>query len=114
MVKVDLINRIHKQTRLTKEEIGVVLDSFFNIVVDVLNTEETITLANFGVFKPKIIPEHQGVLPSNYRHVLVKRKVVPTFKFAKAMRNKFRSEKAEDRFVYLDEPVINENLDETK
>lgn len=114
MVKKELIRRIHKETGLTLDEVAVMIDSFFHVILDSLKAEESTTIVGFGTFKPRIKPEHIGKNPKNGRPILITRMVTPTFRFTLANRNKFKPKDAKDRYKYIDEPVINDNLDETK
>lgn len=80
---VDLVARGHP--KMTRSEIGAVVDAFFETIVERLEHGGRVELRRFGVFSRRHRKPHTGRNPCTGETVEVPAKTVPYFSPAKAI-----------------------------
>ena len=86
MTKADLIEEVSAISRLSKKSSEVIVNSFFETIVDSLQRQEKIELRGFGSFKLRHRRARIGRNPKTGARVDVPAKVVPYFKPGKDLR----------------------------
>lgn len=86
MTKADLIEEVSAISRLSKKSSEVVVNTFFESIVDSLRRQEKIELRGFGSFKLRHRRARVGRNPKTGARVDVPAKVVPYFKPGKDLR----------------------------
>ncbi len=59
MIKVDIINKISEQTRISKVKAIMAVEAIFNVIKEAMKRGERIELRGFGVFQVK--PRKRGI-----------------------------------------------------
>jgi nucleoid DNA-binding protein len=80
MRKAELVERIAKQTGITRVEIATVVDSFIAEVREAVADGHTIELRGLGTFSSRSRSARQGKNPRTGDNVQVPAKRVPTFR----------------------------------
>ena len=86
MTKADLVEEVSAVSRLSKKSSEVVVNTFFESIVDSLQRQEKIELRGFGSFKLRRRRARVGRNPKTGERVEVPAKVVPYFKPGKDLR----------------------------
>ncbi len=86
MTKADLVNEVAVISRLSKKDSELVVNTFFETIVESLRRSEKIELRGFGSFKLRHRGARQGRNPKTGEKVDVPAKVVPYFKPGKDLR----------------------------
>jgi len=86
VTKADLIEEVSAVSRLSKKSSEVVVNTFFESIVDSLQRQEKIELRGFGSFKLRHRRARVGRNPKTGARVEVPAKVVPYFKPGKDLR----------------------------
>ena len=90
MVRSEIIsklsNKIHK--KLKKSELGKILDTILNSVIDVIAENKASEWRTFRRFSPKKIKEKMGRNPRTNEKIYVPEKISVKFKMAKELKNK--------------------------
>ena len=86
MTKADLIEEVSAISRLSKKSSEVIVNSFFETIVDSLQRQEKIELRGFGSFKLRHRRARIGRNPKTGARVDVPAKVVPYFKPGRDLR----------------------------
>ncbi len=86
MTKADLIDEVSAVSRLSKKSSELVVNTFFDSIVDSLRRSEKIELRGFGSFKLRQRRARVGRNPKTGERVDVPAKVVPYFKPGKDLR----------------------------
>jgi integration host factor subunit beta len=86
MTKADLIEEVSTISRLSKKSSEVIVNTFFESIVDSLQRQEKIELRGFGSFKLRQRRARIGRNPKTGARVEVPAKVVPYFKPGKDLR----------------------------
>jgi len=86
MTKADLVEEVSAVSRLSKKSSEVVVNTFFESIVDSLQRQEKIELRGFGSFKLRHRRARVGRNPKTGERVEVPAKVVPYFKPGKDLR----------------------------
>lgn len=86
MTKADFIEEVSAVSRLSKKSSEVVVNTFFESIVDSLQRQEKIELRGFGSFKLRHRRARVGRNPKTGARVEVPAKVVPYFKPGKDLR----------------------------
>ena len=87
MTKADLIEEISTVSRLSKKSSELVVNTFFDSIVESLRRSEKIELRGFGSFKLRHRRARVGRNPKTGERVDVAAKVVPYFKPGKDLRD---------------------------
>lgn len=72
MGKSDLIDKIRKDTGLTKAASAECVNNVLNAIADVLKEGENVVLPGFGTFEVKEVPEHMGRNPQTGQPMTIK------------------------------------------
>jgi integration host factor subunit beta len=86
MTKADLVEEVAAISRLSKKDSELVVNTFFETIVESLRRSEKIELRGFGSFKLRHRGARQGRNPKTGEKVEVPAKVVPYFKPGKDLR----------------------------
>lgn len=86
MTKADLVEEVASLSSLSKKSSEVVVNTFFESIVDSLRRQEKIELRGFGSFKLRHRKAREGRNPKTGEKVHVPAKVVPYFKPGKDLR----------------------------
>ena len=86
MTKADLIEEVSAVSRLSKKSSELVVNTFFDSIVESLRRSEKIELRGFGSFKLRQRRARVGRNPKTGESVDVPAKVVPYFKPGKDLR----------------------------
>ncbi len=86
MTKADLIEEVSAISRLSKKSSEVIVNTFFESIVESLQRYEKIELRGFGSFKLRQRRARIGRNPKTGARVEVPAKVVPYFKPGKDLR----------------------------
>lgn len=86
MTKADLVEEVATISRLSKKDSELVVNTFFETIVESLRRSEKIELRGFGSFKLRHRGARQGRNPKTGEKVEVPAKVVPYFKPGKDLR----------------------------
>jgi integration host factor subunit beta len=86
MTKADLVEEVAAISRLSKKDSELVVNTFFETIVESLRRSEKIELRGFGSFKLRHRGARQGRNPKTGEKVDVPAKVVPYFKPGKDLR----------------------------
>lgn len=90
MTKNDLIRCICDDTGLPKKDIKLVIESFFNSVVESLNVGEKVILSDFGKFYVTERKEKKMRDVQTKEIINIESRKFPTFKFSKRVRNEIK------------------------
>lgn len=86
MNKAELVDKITKDSGLTKVEVTKVINSFIDVVKDALSGGEKVILVGFGTFKVIERKERKGRNPKTGKTITIKAKKVPRFVPGKALK----------------------------
>ena len=86
MTKADLIEEVSAVSRLSKKSSELVVNTFFDSIVESLRRSEKIELRGFGSFKLRQRCARVGRNPKTGERVDVPAKVVPYFRPGKDLR----------------------------
>ncbi len=86
MTKADIVNIISSRTGLTKQETETVVDGFIEAVIETLKSGERIEIRGFGTFNVRKKNKRIAHNPRTGEKVIIKEKVVPTFKISKEFK----------------------------
>ena len=86
MTKADLIEEVAAITDLNKKASEVVVNTFFQSIIESLQSGDKVELRGFGTFKLRQRRSRQGRNPKTGELVHVPAKVVPYFKPSKELR----------------------------
>ncbi len=86
MNKADLVDKITKDSGMTKVEVTKVINSFIDAVKDALKNGDKVTLVGFGTFKIVERKERKGRNPKTGKTITIKAKKVPRFVPGKALK----------------------------
>ncbi len=86
MTKADLIEEVSAVSRLSKKSSELVVNTFFDSIVESLRRSEKIELRGFGSFKLRQRRARVGRNPKTGERVDVPAKVVPYFRPGKDLR----------------------------
>ncbi|MDD3284256.1 MAG: HU family DNA-binding protein [Patescibacteria group bacterium] len=87
MNKVELINTIASKINLTKKDIENVINSFEEIVINVLQKGDKVTLTGFGGFEARIMKSRTGVNPQTGAKIVIPTTTVPKFRAGKSFKD---------------------------
>jgi len=87
MNKAQLIDRIAKETRLSKTSIEKTLNSAFTIIKDSVVEGDNVTLLGFGTFTISTRKERQGHNPHTGKKMTIPEITMPRFKPSKDFKD---------------------------
>jgi DNA-binding protein HU-beta len=86
MNKADVIEKISKQSDLSKAHAGKVLDTMLNTITGALKKNDSVTLVGFGTFKVAQRKARVGINPKTGAKIQIKARKVPRFTAGKALK----------------------------
>jgi integration host factor subunit beta len=86
VTKADIVDKISRELNVQKKDIAFVIDSFFDIVKNLLSSGESIELRGFGTFGLKVRKGRAARNPRSGEAVSVADRVVISFKPGKELR----------------------------
>lgn len=87
--KKEIIKKIVSiHTKYTQKEIGEVLDTFLNIIMDEVASGNKVSIAGFGIFESKIRAARIGHIPITNEPIDLPEKKVPGFRALKTFKEK--------------------------
>lgn len=93
MNKAELIDKIAKDSGITKAQANEALDSFTNSVVGSLKKGDKVTLVGFGTFSVSERAARNGRNPQTGEVIKIKARKVPKFKAGKEFSTKISGKK---------------------
>ena len=89
MNKADLIKEISNRTGESAANVGIIVNSFIEVVGDRLKENEKVSLVGFGTFEAKESAERIGKNPRNpSEQIVIPAKMRPSFKASKKLKDK--------------------------
>ena len=86
LTKKDLINSIYMQLGFSKKIIEILIDDFFEILLDNLILNNKVKITNFGTFILKNKKERIGRNPKTKEKAIITKRNVITFKPSKEVK----------------------------
>ena len=86
MNKDALISAIAEKTELSKRDIGLVLETFEEVVTKALRNDEKVTLTGFGTFRVSKRAERTGINPQTKERIQIPAMSIPKFTAGKALK----------------------------
>ena len=93
MNKAELIDKMAKDSGVTKAQANECLDSFTNAVVTTLKKGDRVTLVGFGTFSVSERSARNGRNPQTGEVIKIKARKVPKFKAGKEFSTKISGKK---------------------
>ena len=88
MNKLDLINRVKEECRLSRKEAATVVDLFFESMSEALAKGDRVEIRGLCTFYVKEYKSYQGRNPKTGESVIVAPKKLPFFKCGKKLRDR--------------------------
>ena len=95
LTKKDLVNSIHMQIGFTKQISANLIEEFFDLIIQNLNSEKKIKISNFGTFSKKKKKQRIGRNPKTKEEKKISERNVVTFKPSKEFKQFVNSQKDE-------------------
>ncbi len=106
MTKADLVDQISATGELTRRDGVVVIETFFNGVIDALRSGDKVEIRGFGSFRTRQRKPRTGRNPKTGSKVEVPAKRIPFFKPSKELRDLVNaSSKIDDARLASDEEL---------
>lgn len=87
MTKEKLVNKLtDKVTGITRKEIEIIVDTFFDSIKDALASNNKVEVRGFGSFKMRLRKEREGRNFKTGTPVVIPAKLVPFFKAGKELK----------------------------
>jgi integration host factor subunit beta len=88
MNKLDLINRVKEECRLSRNEAAVIVDLFFKSMSEALAKGDRVEIRGLCSFYRKEYKSYEGRNPKNGEIVQVTPKKLPSFKCGKELKDR--------------------------
>ena len=95
LTKKDLVNSIYMQIGFSKQISGNLLEEFFDLIIQNLNSEKKIKISNFGTFSIRKKKQRIGRNPKTKEEKKISERNVVTFKPSKEFKQFVNSQKDE-------------------
>ncbi|MFA5497999.1 MAG: HU family DNA-binding protein [Candidatus Cloacimonadia bacterium] len=92
MTKGDVVRLISDKTGIVREDIQVIIDSFFETVKESMRDGHHIEIRGFGTMKMRERKATTARNPKTGEKVDIPARIVPTFKFSKNFRDEVTKE----------------------
>ena len=86
MNKKELLNIVNAKSGITKKDCKLCLDTLLDIIKNVMQNGDSLTLSNFGKFKVSEIKSKSMYNFKTHRSEMVASRKVPTFKASENLR----------------------------
>jgi DNA-binding protein HU-beta len=90
MTKADLIEKVAKDTKVSKAEAARMLNSVFDNVTSALSRGDSVTLVGFGTFSVSKRAARKGRNPQTGAVINIAASKVPRFKAGKSLKEKVK------------------------
>ncbi len=90
MTKADLIEKVAKDTKVSKAEAARMLNSVFDNVTSALSRGDSVTLVGFGTFSVSRRAARKGRNPQTGAVINIAASKVPRFKAGKALKEQVK------------------------
>ena len=87
MTKADLIDKVSKETKLTKKDSDQAIDAFIHAISGALAKGDKVTLVGFGSFEVRKREARKGRNPQTGKEINIAARKVPVFKAGKALKD---------------------------
>ena len=87
MTKADLIDKVAKDTKLTKKDSDQAIDAIVEAISGALAKGDKVTLVGFGSFEVRKRAARQGRNPQTGKAINIPARKVPVFKAGKALKD---------------------------
>jgi DNA-binding protein HU-beta len=98
MNKQELISKVAESTNHTKKEIGVIVESVFDVITATLSSGEKVQIVGFGNFEVRERLPRKGRNPQTGEEIDIPASRSPAFKAGKALKDgvnaQFEAERA--------------------
>ena len=91
LTKKDLVNSIYMQIGFSKKITELIIDDFFNIILDELITNNKVKIAKFGTFILRKKKERIGRNPKTGIEAKISSRKVVTFKPSRHVKEKIKN-----------------------
>ena len=92
LTKKEIINSIYMQIGYSKKITEIILDDFFDIILEKLILNNKVKITNFGTFTLKKKPQRLGRNPKTKEAAVIVERNVITFKSSKELKNFINNE----------------------
>jgi len=86
MNKKDLVERVSKKTKMTKKEVALIVDTVFEEMANVVQSNEKVVISNFGTFEKQERSGYMGVHPVTGEPIKIEDHTKISFKSSKRLR----------------------------
>ena len=86
MNKKELVEKVMKETGITKKKAEEVLQAYIKAIEEALKNGEKVTFVGFGSFGTRTRAKRSGVNPKTGEKIVIPAKTVPFFKPGKALK----------------------------
>jgi len=87
MTKSDVVKNISQETGIISKDVAIVVNAFFEIIKEKMQSGNHIEIRHFGTFKLKVRKARMGRNPKTADKVPVPERVVPTFRFSREFKS---------------------------
>lgn len=88
MNKTDLINKVAKETNLSKTDVSIIVDATLEEITEALKDGKKVQLIGFGTFEVRERPARKGRNPKTGEEIVIPASKAPAFKAGKALKDK--------------------------
>ena len=88
MTKADLVDKIHANTGLTRDEAFAYLETILETIKKTLETAETVKISGFGSFVVKEKNSRKGRNPQTSEPIMITARKILTFKPSPVLKNR--------------------------
>ena len=85
--KAELVDRVAKQTQLTKKDVSATVEALFETIQEALKAGEKVQVIGFGNFEVRERAARKGRNPQTGKEIKIKASKVPAFKAGKALKD---------------------------
>lgn len=85
--KGEFVDKLSTKTGLSKKDARVALDAVIDLITESLVSNEEVLLTGFGKFEARARKESKRINPQTQKRITVPKKVVPTFKPGKNLKD---------------------------
>ena len=90
MNKSELIRQVGTVTGLHLKQVESTINAVFEVIADVMEKKDKLTLSGFGIFGTSDRSARDGVNPATGEKIKITARTVPTFKAGKALKDKVK------------------------
>ena len=87
MNKVELIDAMAEQSKMTKKDTKIALEAFETVVTDALTNGDKVGLVGFGTFELRVRKERKGRNPKTQEEIIIPATKAPAFRFSPKVKD---------------------------